>query len=401
MLVSLGFFILITNTWALSERRDLRWNVDEDRQSATGTLAVTKNEEWGFEAGAQVIISIEVRPIGGKYTLNNDVLFLRMFTSSQWAAMHTTEYLPNDLMCLEPGIIRREIRNRLTLYNTTLPRSGNFVLAIQLCTPYPVTVTVDTVFWNPIGSHLSLQQQPLIDVYTAFMMLYGFVLWQWTIMLIQSRHHIVKVHWFILGLAVLKLIEMTSLYVHLGILRRQGNVSPQLEFYVRSISSISETAIMGVEWMICMTWTIYRQTFTHHECYVSGLAGFSFLIFRTMYTFCIDSDSSTLCSVYMITFYVIKFLIEWGLLVALQQNISRLKIEVFEDDTATTDSLPLLRRLTQIKNVYAIAKLTPFVLVFIRFSILTWKNQWVTTVMEQGIVWLQFLFFGAILRPNP
>eukprot|EP00759_Apiculatamorpha_spiralis_P007385 PhF_6_TR1444/c0_g1_i1/m.2565 len=403
---------VVSQCWGLREQKAMSWASPSHDATSAGTLPIVSDDYWGFESGGKIEFScVYTDPNGVSSPTTSPttsdvsptsssgppVFFLTLFSETQWSAMRDAKYDPVDLQCLEPSVMRIEIiTSGRCAVNVTVPRQGNFVVAVQMCSSNPATLHVDLTLWNPIGTHLSVQQQPLVDVYSVFMILYGFVVWQWLILLVQHRSITIKIHWCLLAVVVLKLVEMTSNYVQMGILRRDGDVKPEMYIYVRGMVAIAEISVIIVEMMICMTWTVYRYTYTTHEYYVSVLAALCFIVFRCLYAFC--AESSVLCSLYLISYFVVKFLIEFGLLVALTQNIELLKREIFVDDTATVDSLKTLQRLRHIRLVYGVSIITPFVLVFIRFSVLTWRNEWVTTVMDEGVVWMCFVFIGAILR---
>jgi large-conductance mechanosensitive channel len=87
--------------------------------------------------------------------------------------------------------------------------------------------------------------------------------------------------------------------------------------------------------LISMGWTITIDDMGGRPRQFFVLAFALFLIFRTLYAFC---RQPALCPAYVLSFRLIKFLITFAIIIALNQTVERLRIQTAEQQFTQNQS---------------------------------------------------------------
>jgi len=187
---------------------------------------------------------------------------------------------------------------------------------------YPVSYSGTLSFVNANGQQLAYDQIPLVPLHVGLLSVYMVVLLWWVLLpriALGGRNNP-----FLTNICV-AILCIRTVYIGLELfeihqLSDVGMVSMWSHIVSQIFDTISSALVNCVMLLISLGWRITRYDLNPRERqFFSG--GFSlYAIFDFMRRFCTEG----LCTAYLLSFYVVKFLILFCILVAINSNIGTL-----------------------------------------------------------------------------
>jgi hypothetical protein len=206
----------------------------------------------------------------------------------------------------------------------TISQLNQYYFAFLNCqSPYPVSYSGTLSFVDASGHQLAFDQIPLVPLRIVLLSIYLIVLLWWILYRLSvfprsqpaSRNNP-----FLMNICFV-ILCIRSVYIGLELLKiRQlsdvGSYSTWSFIFSQIFDTVSGALVLCVMLLIALGWRITRVINPRERQFLSG--GFSlYAIFDFMKRFC----SENLCTAYLLSFYVVKFLILFCILVAINSNI--------------------------------------------------------------------------------
>merc|ERR1712070_514209 len=108
-------------------------------------------------------------------------------------------------------------------------------------------------------------------------------------------------------------------------------------------------------------------------------------------------QTSSICSAYLLTEYIVRSLIMLGIIVAMNFNITQLRTRLNEDRWGIQDT-PLqydkLRKLQSFRLAFLAYLLVPTALLIIKITVLSWRYEWTHTMLAEMLPLLIYVHVG-------
>jgi len=163
---------------------------------------------------------------------------------------------------------------------------------------------------------------------------------------------------------------------------------------------IAETIFLAVLLLTAMGWTITRDSLTSREKQMFWSAFLLFVVFKILHGLCQDPN---LCGAYLLSFHVVKFLITFGIIVAMNANVERLRAQTldFGLPQAQADIYTKLKMFQNFRWAFLAYLIIPIILLFVNFAVVSWQQFWVIVLLEQLLFLAVYIMVGYTFRPRP
>jgi branched-subunit amino acid ABC-type transport system permease component len=223
-----------------------------------------------------------------------------------------------------------------------------YFVFINCQSQYPLTYSGTLSFVNANGQQLAYDQIPLVPLHIVLLSIYLIVLLWW----ILHRFSLFRVlpavrnNPFLANTCVF-VICIRTVYVGLELFKIQqlsdfGTYSTWTHVFSQIFDTVSSALLHCVMLLISLGWKITRVINPRERQFLSGAFSL-YAIFDFMQRFCTEN----LCTAYLLSFYVVKFLILFCILVAINSNIGTLVVDfscffsvIFQRSCATVLSTP-------------------------------------------------------------
>lgn len=290
--------------------------------------------------------------------------------------------------------------------------SERYVVIAQNCpTANPLRVTGSIVVMNP-GNHLSAEDIPYPSVY-ALLFIYdcGVLLASFGWKMLRFHVFVTRIHHVIAAFLSLRSLQVLLLFRIYSQLSYTGTIDPLLDSFEHYVAAVSDAGFLATLMLISLGWRVTRVGLTGRERRLFILSFAVYLLLRFSYASCLDgtprmsphnaatamtsSDSMTtsssghvgsaVCSAFVLGYSVIGFLITFGIIVALNGNIERLRA-IYIDST-TWRSVQYLSR----RNLHRFWKfrwsllsylVLPIIFVLSEITLLSWRQDWLVVFLR-------------------
>jgi hypothetical protein len=261
-----------------------------------------------------------------------------------------------------------------------------------------VNFLMDVDMVNPKGQHLSVEQLPLMPLYWAFVIIYAGVL----AVACYYGADSLRAQMLVRCVAVSVILKWLELLLNLLNLTAQANTGRNYLPLILAVkfANIAESGVfLGMLLVISLGWTLTRSTLTYREKQL--LTGFMVLyaMFGLLHSVCSEPNY---CQSFQLAFYIIKFLITFCIIVAINTNIERLRagtIETARPFTPTQLYIKLLI-LHKIRLAFLAVLVFPAAVMFIEVAVLTWEQVWVGQLLTE-LLDLVSIFSPISVLPAP
>jgi hypothetical protein len=188
---------------------------------------------------------------------------------------------------------------------------------------YPVSISGTLSFVGANGHQLAYDQIPLVPLHIVLLSFYLIVLLWWILQqfsLFPRSQPAGRNNPFLANICV-SILCIRTIYIGLELLKIQqlsdfGTFSTWTHVLSQIFDTISSALVHCVMLLISLGWKITRLINPRERQFLSGAFSL-YAIFDFMQRFCTEN----LCTAYLLSFYVVKFLILFCILVAINSNI--------------------------------------------------------------------------------
>ena len=311
---------------------------------------------FGLDAGGKVDIEVNVAKAGWprlpppKWAN----MYLAFFSVEQWY-----EYeLPNfgsgaepeypcqadethqcQQLCSLPSVRRFQIwgnphkeaqQKGMQRFEFNVTKRTEYTLVLLTCAPSGhadlINLLMDVSMVNPGNEHLSVEQRPLEGLYWAFTAIYILTIALGALAYGASLRSQGLQQCFG-GTVLLKLLEVILNLSYYRTLSTTGFSDVVLLQTTRLADVLTNIAFYAILLLISLGWTITRNALTRRELQVFWGFFSLYAIFGLLHAIC---NKPAFCQSFLLAFYVIKFLITFCIIVAMNANIEVYEYIYFE-----------------------------------------------------------------------
>lgn len=361
---------------------------------------------FGLDEGGKVDIDVEVLSVGWPRSnpppwLN---VYLVFFNLQQWYEYDLRAYIPtndytfacqnDDAQCVSicslPSVKRYQIwgsphdRQRKRSLAFEIEERTEYTLALLTCaaTSHDDTISVEMSvrMINPGHQHLSVEQIPLEGMYWTLVVAYGLLLGG-SVWVLRNGFSGLLLHKLLLAAMGVKLLELIcnlGYYRHLSL---SGNDVTYLFQATKFGAICADAGFLGLLLLMSLGYTITRESLTRRERQL--LWGFFVLygLFGLLHSVC---TAPVYCQGFLLAFYVVKFLITFCIIVAMNANIERLRagnLDLHRPFSPTQLYLKLLI-FHNIRWAFFAVLVFPILLMFVEVAVLSWEQAWVGPLLQ-------------------
>lgn len=375
--------------------------------------------EVGLEKGTKVTVDVTLSNANAGPEEVLKPIFFVVFTSNQYIDQHVdaSSARTSDL-CRAPSAKRFQLSGprsttpsapsgSLSISFTISQLNQYYFVFLNCQSQYPVTYSGTLSFVNTNGQQLAYDQIPLIPLRVGLLSLYLIVLLWWIFHRFSVLPRIQpsgRNNAFLTNICF-SILFVRTIYIGLELLKIQqlsvfGVYSTWSHIFSQIFDTISTALVHCVMLLISLGWRIARVINPRERQFLSG--GFLlYAIFDFMKRFC----SENLCTAYLLSFYVVKFLILFCILVAINSNIEKLRNSSFDAQAANVSTLYLKLSVFQnFRRLFIAFIILPGGINIIISMVLLWRNHlWANSLKEEleigGLVaCIAWIFRPSILR---
>jgi len=271
----------------------------------------------------------------------------------------------------------------------TITEPDHYAMVLLRCEPAEPKRTLDLSFnfiaMNPNNQHLSTNQVPLILVSFLIFLLFVSLNFYWAFTVIKDRRYVTGIH-YVIGLGILcQTIGMFGRFNHYQLLSKLGILPQPINITVDVLAGFSEAAFLLIMLLVAMGWTITIDDLGPKGRQFIMLSFSMYLVFRILYAFCAQP---ALCPAYLLSFRVVKFLITFTIIIALNQSAERLRMQTAEQQFAENSSEVFikLKMMKTFRWAFLIYLLAPLAIILVEYMVVSWVNNWVTWAMNELVI---------------
>jgi hypothetical protein len=244
-----------------------------------------------------------------------------------------------------------------------------------------VNVQMQLRMMNP-NSHLSLEKIPLDPMYCLLLTIYILFFAGCGALNYKFRRSSFVLQPLLCLAVGLKSIEVLTNLVYYRTYAYTGLDSAALKQVTRVGDIVSGGTFLGVLLLMSLGWGITREALTRREKQLFWGVFVLYLIFGLLHSIC---ETPSLCQGYLLSFYVIKFLITFCIIVAMNANIERLRSGNLDlsRPTTPTELYLKLKIFCNIRWAFLACLVLPIALMLIDLTVLSWEQEWVGVFLQE------------------
>jgi hypothetical protein len=223
-------------------------------------------------------------------------------------------------ICSMPSFVRVPLTLPETYISKMIKYTNNYAFLFVKCKP-PVAdtqVQIRLTLFNPNESkHLSIEDVNLINLYMFLIFSYTILLIVHVVFLFLNLSGFRKNHILITICISFKLFETGCGLLFFELLSNYGGFSYYILFVREFFNILSDSIFLILLLLTAFGWGVTRYYLSRRETQIFWGSLLLYMLFRILYSTCIQM---ILCPAYIITFKVIKFLINFGIIISLVFN---------------------------------------------------------------------------------
>ncbi|EFC44225.1 hypothetical protein NAEGRDRAFT_79867 [Naegleria gruberi] len=286
----------------------------------------------------------------------------------------------------------------------TIDTSSHYSLLLLKCEPSApsaaLSIRVDMELINPNGQHLSTQKHPYILIYFTLMIANGALLTYLLFFFLKNKRHIFRLQ-IVIGVAIiLQIISHASVFTYFEYINIEGKMSDALDITLSVISVFGDTGFLLMLLAISIGYSIMEDSLNPKAKFLFISCFVVYLGTRIMYAFCKDSS---ICSIFLLVFRVVKFVITFAIIIAMNQTIDRLRIQAAEQQFSNDNQSEVFIKMKKYKAfrlAFLLYLMAPVISLFVQYTILTWVNFWVLSMIEELLVFYMNYFVVTNFYPQ-
>jgi hypothetical protein len=321
-----------------------------------------------------------------------------LYSAEQYAVVLAAERNPRTLAtpCIYPAAMRFQFQGNLT--STAVTRYYNlYTLVLANCALANATVSGTVSFMNG-NDPLSVEEMPLLSVYWTFMCGYSLLFVVWVGGLINYRRILIRHQLLLFLVMIVKVLELAFGIAYYNGYSSSNMPNIPLRNWKLIASTLAESAFSAFLLWTALGWSLLRPRMTRREIqlFVS-----TFGVYIGIGILQKIGCSPTFCSAYALSYYVIRFLITFGIIVGTNHNIERLRGMVADHSWAVArhcqTKLLLYRRFRWTFLFFLVA---PLLLLFLEFALFRWSQTWLTVFLSELTTLGVFVVLAVAFRPG-
>eukprot|EP01080_Neovahlkampfia_damariscottae_P002980 gene2980-4990_t len=382
-----------TNEKLIESKRKIRnlkekeyWKQTYILKPTTQTNLIPVIEDgFGIEKGGKIFVNITL----SDSDIRNSKLVFIVIPENQYRLISGWTSDPRVLhqICSLPSLIRIPLDKSSIYLSRKIEYSNNYAFLIAKC-QQPIEefyVQVQIQIYNPNESHLSIEDENLINLYFVLLVVYTIILFSHMGYLIINYKGFRRIHVLITIALSLKVIEIISGLAFFMVLSRFGGFVYYILFIREFLGILSETLFLMLLLLTSFGWGLITLYLGRRETQIFWGSLLLFMLFRILYSTCIHM---ILCPAYVISYKVIKFLINFGIIISLNANIDRLNAVAFEEQwpQGRGSIYSKLEMFKSFRFTFLIYLVLPTIFLFIRLAVLSWKESWVIVGFNEILI---------------
>ena len=257
------------------------------------------------------------------------------------------------------------------------------------------------VLLNPNGQHLSKENVPLMLIFGVLLAGYIVALVVWLTVVWRNRPAQRRLHSVISLALFCKVLDMASKLAFFGTQSVTGKSVLVLEMLMVTATIATSVIFLVALVLTALGWTITRQRLTRRELQLLAVSFILFLLLSLLMETC---HAHSLCEVYRMSFQVVKFLISFGVIAAMNANMERLRARTNSaPDMAVDEQLEIYLKLqlfSSFRWTFFIYLVFPVALLFIDVTIVRWQESWMLEMLQESLILYVYVMLTATFRPQ-
>ncbi|KAG2387652.1 hypothetical protein C9374_001246 [Naegleria lovaniensis] len=283
--------------------------------------------------------------------------------------------------------------------------STHYSFLLLKCDPYTpktdINVKVDLQLINPNGQHLSTQKHPYILLFFVLMVAHGGLLIYLLFFFLKNRRHIYRLQILIAIGLVLQIISYSSVFTYFEYMNVIGQISDALDITLSVIGVFGETSFLLILFLLSLGYSITDEGMNPKVRLLFSVCFVGYLGSRLLYAFC---NGSSICYIFFLSFKLLKFVITFGAIIAMNQTIDKLRIQSAEQQFSNDNQSEVFIKMKKYKAfrwAFLLYLIGPVISLFIQYTVITWVNYWVLTMVEEALVFYINCFIVKNFYPQP
>ncbi|KAL9644058.1 hypothetical protein ABK040_005526 [Willaertia magna] len=380
LLLSIFIFFLFESSYAIYSNKKV---IIEPSESNFAYDLVS--DGFGFLSGGFASINISMMEMN-KNQIDQSNLVLVGLPYYLWFILNSAKWdnepSYTQYLCEVPSAIRVPINSMNSIHNNkivvnddnlnnllisktfNINTNSHYAFLILRCEPTFPTVSfelnLNIEMINPEGQHLSTQKQPFILVFFSL-----------------------------------------NIFIYYELINVNGIISDALDITLSIIGIFGDVSFLLIMLLVSIGYSILSSNEYRMRVKILFIGCFGFYItFRVLYAFCRDS---TTCTVFVLAFRVIKFLITFGVIIAMNHTIEKLRIQSMEQQFSNdgSDVFIKMKKYKGFRLAFFIYLLGPLASLFVQYAIVTYTNYWILNAIEEVIILYLNYFIITTFYPQP
>lgn len=387
------------------------------KSTKSGPFSEFLIESFGMAHQTEASISYQIayNPIDAmntSYSANYYILFLILNEDqkSWYGAGGTSRLSAIQSMCSTPSLQRYIITDQNNTISYTFPSADRYSVMLLQCYTLPnsddtIDFDVRVVMTNPMPyssnkfSHLPIQYVTILPLLQGELVIYCFLIIGIFCQIYFNRQRATKMHLlfgFTLLMTLIFLAVEYTLYHHYN---TNGIDSSSLEKAVGVTDHFNNfTSLVSILYLSLGLSTV-RETLNDKEKRFGTAVLVSYFIFGIAGGTCIENDET--CSALWLATYVLRSLVLLGVIISLNFTVTQLRGNLLYSPWVTSSPI-LYARVKQFQTfrlVLIAYLLLPTAFLLIESTVLSWKEEWVTTLLNDLLNLYVAVHIGVTFSP--
>lgn len=221
----------------------------------------------------------------------------------------------------------------------------------------------------------------------------------WIVVLVKRWHYVTMLHNAMLFICLFQVLHFLLEFINITAEAHGVSIpilsATQLPLIFRVTA---ETILMGFILLVSVGWGIlaYSLSLRSKQLFTAAIllyGGFDFLCSLCLYP-------QVLCTVYELFFNVIKFLIFFSALIALNSAAELLRSEFYLQHPHRRKMVLQIMLFCNLRYLLMPLMSVPVTIIFLEFTILSWQESWVSPFINNCLFILSVWWLGYELRPQ-
>mmetsp|Transcript_15435 Transcript_15435/g.60322 ORF Transcript_15435/g.60322 Transcript_15435/m.60322 type:complete len:469 (+) Transcript_15435:24-1430(+) len=364
--------------------------VDDVGPSSTSSSMLRVGSQFGADVGATLDISLHL-------DTENDEQFgyLVAYTTEQY--QRAVYY--GDYTCQLASVLRYEFKGDLEV-TVQFEEKNLYRLYLLNCFEEPFHLE-GTVHWtNPQKgvAEFSLEDQHLYLAGSILLLPLCAVLLMWYSVAFAHMKDLKVVHVLLTISGTATALAQGMRQYYFEIYKATGSASHIVRYTADGVTVIGDSSFLAALLLMAMGWSIVRTRLNVRHKQLLWGATLLYTGFNLAYLLCTYPEN--LCAVYMLFFVVIKFLILFTMVIALNAECEFIRMDFDPDSERRRELREKLHVFYRLRRLLLALMFIPVFTLVCQFFLLSWEQSWVPTAVNEALYIVSFCIVGYSFRPR-